>query len=58
MKILEFQAKELFKKYGVPVPDGGAAVKADEAIYSGGITRRFPGTRRLRAGWAERDDRR
>ena len=31
MKIHEYQAKELFKKYGVPVPEGGAAHKPDEA---------------------------
>lgn len=32
MKIHEYQAKELFKKYGIPVPEGGAAFKADEAV--------------------------
>ena len=32
MKIHEYQAKELFKKYGVPVPEGGVAFNADEAI--------------------------
>lgn len=31
MKIHEYQAKELFKKYGVPVPDGRIAVHPDEA---------------------------
>jgi succinyl-CoA synthetase beta subunit len=31
MKIHEFQAKELFKKYGIPVPDGRVASIADEA---------------------------
>src|SRR6056297_843431 len=31
MKIHEFQAKELFKEYGVPVPRGGPAKNADEA---------------------------
>ena len=25
MKIHEYQAKELFKKYGIPIPDGGVA---------------------------------
>ncbi len=25
MKIHEYQAKELFKKFGVPVPEGGIA---------------------------------
>jgi succinyl-CoA synthetase beta subunit len=32
MKIHEYQAKELLKKYGVPVPEGGAAFSADEAV--------------------------
>ena len=32
MKIHEYQAKELFKKYGVPVPEGGAAFEVDEAV--------------------------
>jgi succinyl-CoA synthetase beta subunit len=32
MKIHEYQAKELFKKYSVPVPEGGVAFKADEAV--------------------------
>jgi succinyl-CoA synthetase beta subunit len=32
MKIHEYQAKELFKKYGIPVPQGDVAFKADEAV--------------------------
>jgi succinyl-CoA synthetase beta subunit len=32
MKIHEYQAKELFKKYSVPVPQGGVAFNADEVI--------------------------
>jgi succinyl-CoA synthetase beta subunit len=32
MKIHEYQAKELFKKYSVPVPEGGAAFKTGEAV--------------------------
>ena len=32
MKIHEYQAKELFKKFGVPVPEGGAAFEVDEAV--------------------------
>ena len=32
MKIHEYQAKELFKKYGVPVPEGGIAFSADEVV--------------------------
>jgi succinyl-CoA synthetase beta subunit len=31
MKIHEYQAKELFKKYGVAIPQGGAAFTVDEA---------------------------
>jgi len=31
MKIHEYQAKELFKKYNIPVPAGGVALKAQEA---------------------------
>jgi len=31
MKIHEYQAKELFKKYGVPIPNGGVAFSTDEA---------------------------
>ncbi|MBU4010575.1 MAG: acetate--CoA ligase family protein, partial [Proteobacteria bacterium] len=32
MKIHEYQAKELFRKYGVPVPNGGVAFNSEEAI--------------------------
>jgi succinyl-CoA synthetase beta subunit len=32
MKIHEYQAKELFKKYAVPVPEGGIAFTSDEAV--------------------------
>jgi succinyl-CoA synthetase beta subunit len=31
MKIHEYQAKELYRKYGVPVPEGGVAFTPDEA---------------------------
>ncbi|MGD9212732.1 MAG: acetate--CoA ligase family protein, partial [Desulfobacteraceae bacterium] len=31
MKIHEYQAKELFKKYGVPIPNGAVAFNAEEA---------------------------
>jgi len=31
MKIHEYQAKELFKKYGIPVPSGGVAFNPEEA---------------------------
>ncbi len=32
MKIHEYQAKELFKKYGVPIPMGGIAFTPEEAV--------------------------
>ncbi|THB76586.1 MAG: ADP-forming succinate--CoA ligase subunit beta [Desulfobacteraceae bacterium] len=32
MKIHEFQAKELFRKYNIPVPEGNAAFSVEEAI--------------------------
>jgi succinyl-CoA synthetase beta subunit len=32
MKIHEYQGKEIFRKYGVAVPDGGAAFSPDEAV--------------------------
>jgi succinyl-CoA synthetase beta subunit len=32
MKIHEYQAKELFKKYGIPVPEGSVAFQVDEAV--------------------------
>ncbi|WP_373533320.1 ADP-forming succinate--CoA ligase subunit beta [Vampirovibrio sp.] len=32
MKIHEYQAKELFRKYNIPVPDGQVAFNADEAV--------------------------
>ena len=32
MKIHEYQAKELFKKYGIPVPEGRVASQAHEAL--------------------------
>ena len=32
MKIHEYQAKELFRQFGVPVPDGGVAFTVDEAV--------------------------
>ena len=32
MKIHEYQAKELFRKYGVPTPQGRVAFSRDEAV--------------------------
>ena len=32
MKIHEYQAKELFRKYDVPVPEGRVAFNPDEAV--------------------------
>jgi succinyl-CoA synthetase beta subunit len=42
MKIHEYQAKELFKKYGIPVPEGGVAFKADEAVAVAKELANFP----------------
>ena len=38
MNIHEYQAKELLAKYGVPVPPGGVAYTADEAVS---VARRY-----------------
>ncbi|WP_174279115.1 ADP-forming succinate--CoA ligase subunit beta [Sphingomonas bacterium] len=40
MNIHEYQAKELLAKFGVPVPDGHAAMTVDEAVAAAG---RLPG---------------
>ena len=32
MKVHEFQAKQIFKEYGVPIPDGGVANTVPEAV--------------------------
>jgi len=38
MKIHEYQAKELFKKYRIPIPAGGVAFTVDEALkVAGGL---------------------
>lgn len=42
MKIHEYQAKDLFKKYGVPVPAGGVAFTAGEAAGIAGALGGFP----------------
>jgi len=42
MKIHEYQAKELFKKYSIPVPDGGVAFNPDEAKQVAENLGRFP----------------
>jgi len=42
MKIHEYQAKELFRKYGVPVPEGGVAFTAEEATDVAGKLGGFP----------------
>ena len=42
MKIHEYQAKELFRKYNIPVPLGGVAYSADEAIQLAKELGRFP----------------
>ncbi len=42
MKIHEYQAKELFKKQGIPVPEGGVAHNADEALATAGALGTYP----------------
>ena len=42
MKIHEYQAKELFRKYGVPVPEGRVAFDADEAVAAAETLGSFP----------------
>ncbi|MBC2705716.1 ADP-forming succinate--CoA ligase subunit beta [Desulfobacula sp.] len=42
MKIHEYQAKELFRKYNVPVPDGNAAFSVEEAKESAANLGGFP----------------
>ncbi len=40
MKIHEYQAKDLLRRFGVPVPDGGAAFTVDDAVA---VATRLPG---------------
>ncbi len=42
MKIHEYQAKELFRKFDVPVPEGSPAFTVDEAIKNAGTLGGFP----------------
>jgi len=42
MKIHEYQAKELFKKYNIPIPDGGVAFNPDDAKQVAENLGRFP----------------
>jgi succinyl-CoA synthetase beta subunit len=42
MKIHEYQAKELFKKYNIPIPDGGVAFNSDEAKQVAESLGQFP----------------
>ncbi len=42
MKIHEYQAKELFKKYNIPIPEGGVAFNSDEAEKIAETLGRFP----------------
>jgi len=42
MKIHEFQAKELFKQYEVPVPEGGVAKTAAEAVNIAESLKKLP----------------
>jgi succinyl-CoA synthetase beta subunit len=42
MKIHEYQAKELFRKYNVPVPEGKVAFSVGEAVEAAGTLGGFP----------------
>jgi succinyl-CoA synthetase beta subunit len=42
MKIHEYQAKQLFQKYAVPIPQGGVAFSADEAVKVAESLGEFP----------------
>ena len=42
MKIHEYQAKELFKKYGVPIPQGRVAFTPAEAVEAANALRGYP----------------
>jgi succinyl-CoA synthetase beta subunit len=42
MKIHEYQAKELFRKHHIPVPDGYLAISPDEAVASAGKLGKSP----------------
>jgi succinyl-CoA synthetase beta subunit len=42
MKIHEYQAKELFEKYNIPIPEGGVAFKPEEAHGVAENLGRFP----------------
>ena len=40
MKIHEYQAKQLFQQYAIPIPEGGVAVDPDEAV---GVSQKLGG---------------
>ncbi len=42
MKIHEYQAKELFRKYNVPVPEGNVAFSVEEAVENAGKLGSYP----------------
>ncbi len=42
MKIHEYQAKELFKRYGIPIPGGSVAFQPDEAVAVARKLANFP----------------
>ena len=42
MKIHEYQGKEILRKYGVPVPKGGAAFSVEEAVKIADSLGKFP----------------
>ncbi len=42
MKIHEYQAKQLFQQYAIPIPEGGVAVDPDEAVGNTACCGDFP----------------
>ena len=42
MKIHEYQAKQLFQKYGIPIPAGGVAFTPDEAVKTAEGLGKYP----------------
>ena len=42
MKIHEYQAKELFRKYAVPVPEGRVAFDSEEAVAAAEALGKYP----------------
>jgi succinyl-CoA synthetase beta subunit len=41
MNLHEYQSKQLFADYAIPVPKGRVAASPDEAVASGSLKRRY-----------------